>query len=75
MLPSSSIGKGQNLCRVALPTYKNFDRQRRGGTVRCHSLVPHRLSGGRRPRTTAHPSVFAMLAFKNLDDREVAEIA
>jgi hypothetical protein len=38
-------------------------------------LVPHRLSGGRRPRTTAHPSAFAMLAFKNLDDREVAGIA
>jgi hypothetical protein len=33
------------------------------------------LSGGRRPRTTARPSVFAILAFKNLDDREVAEIA
>ena len=37
---------------------------------RCHSLVHIVLSGGRRPRTTARPSTLAMLAFKNLDDRE-----
>ena len=38
---------------------------------RCHIV----LSGGRRPRTTARPSRLAMLAFKNSDDREGAEIA
>jgi hypothetical protein len=75
MPPLSSISKGQNLCRVILPTYKNFDRQRRGGTGGCHSLVHIVLSGGRRPRTTARPSTLALLAFKNLDDRELAEIA
>jgi hypothetical protein len=58
MRPSSSISKGQNLCRVPP-----------GG---CHSLVHIVSSGGRRPRTTA---VLAMLAFNNLDDRELVEIA
>jgi hypothetical protein len=61
MPPSSSISKGSK----PLPRYPR----------RCHSLVHIVLSGGRRPRTTARPSTLAMLAFKNLDDREVAEIA
>ncbi len=43
-------------------------------TAEATSLVHIVLSGGRRPRTTARPTAFAMPAFKKLDDREVAEI-
>ena len=61
MPPSSSISKGS----------KPLPRDPR----RMLFVGPIVLSGGRRLRTTARPSTLAMLAFKNLDDREVAEIA
>ncbi len=38
------------------------------------SLIHIMLSGGRRPRTTARPTAFAMPALNKLDDRVVAEI-
>jgi len=43
-------------------------------TADATSLVHIVLSGGRRPRTQARPTAFAMPAFKTLNDREVAEI-
>ena len=43
-------------------------------TADATSLVHIVLSGGRRPRTTARPTAFAMPAFNKLDDRSVAEI-
>jgi len=43
-------------------------------TADATSLVHIVLSGGRRPRTTARPTAFAMPAFNKLDDREVAEV-
>jgi hypothetical protein len=61
MPPSSSISKGSKLCGVTPDG--------------CHSLVHIVLSGGRWPRTTARLSILAMLASRNLDGREGAEIA
>ena len=43
-------------------------------TADATSLVHIVLSGGRRPRTQARPTAFAMPAFKTLNDREIAQI-